>query len=116
VIGGDDMFGRIAAASVGCRFDSVRFSGFNDQADQRVSVPAMQREGAAVEASAVSGAAASVALMAAWDNPFNSLNHLVGAGGQRRVTRVASSWRKLPRRASFVAREGTISQRHSGAA
>src|SRR5262249_49818239 len=27
VIGGDDMFGRIAAASVGCRFDSVRFSG-----------------------------------------------------------------------------------------
>jgi fatty-acyl-CoA synthase len=28
VIGGDDMFGRIAAASVGCRFDSVRFSGF----------------------------------------------------------------------------------------
>src|SRR5262249_58428621 len=28
VIGGDDMFGRIAAAAVGCRFDSVRFSGF----------------------------------------------------------------------------------------
>src|SRR6516225_4153098 len=28
VIGGDDMFGRIAAACVGCRFDSVRFSGF----------------------------------------------------------------------------------------
>ena len=28
VIGGDDMFGRIAAASGGRRFDSVRFSGF----------------------------------------------------------------------------------------
>jgi len=28
VIGGDDMFGRIAAASGGGRFDSVRFSGF----------------------------------------------------------------------------------------
>jgi fatty-acyl-CoA synthase len=28
VIGGDDMFGRIAAASGGLRFDSVRFSGF----------------------------------------------------------------------------------------
>jgi fatty-acyl-CoA synthase len=28
VIGGDDMFGRIAAASTGRRFDSVRFSGF----------------------------------------------------------------------------------------
>jgi fatty-acyl-CoA synthase len=28
VVGGDDMFGRIAAASGGCPFDSVRFSGF----------------------------------------------------------------------------------------
>jgi len=28
VVGGDDMFGRIAAASGGRRFDSVRFSGF----------------------------------------------------------------------------------------
>ena len=28
VIGGDDMFGRIAAAAGGCRLDSVRFSGF----------------------------------------------------------------------------------------
>jgi fatty-acyl-CoA synthase len=28
VLGGDDMFGRIAAASSGRRFDSVRFSGF----------------------------------------------------------------------------------------
>jgi len=28
VIGGDDMFGRIAAASAGRRFDSVRFAGF----------------------------------------------------------------------------------------
>src|SRR5262249_34913996 len=28
VIGGDDMFRRNAAASVGCRFDSVPFSGF----------------------------------------------------------------------------------------
>src|SRR5262249_16517563 len=28
VIGGDDLFGRIAAASGGSRFDSVRFSGF----------------------------------------------------------------------------------------
>ncbi len=28
VLGGDDMFGRIAAASGGRRFDSVRFSGF----------------------------------------------------------------------------------------
>jgi fatty-acyl-CoA synthase len=28
LFGGDDMFGRIAAASGGCRFDSVRFSGF----------------------------------------------------------------------------------------
>jgi fatty-acyl-CoA synthase len=28
VIGGDDMFGRIAAASAGRRFDTVRFSGF----------------------------------------------------------------------------------------
>ena len=28
VVGGDDMFGRIAAASRGRRFDSVRFSGF----------------------------------------------------------------------------------------
>jgi fatty-acyl-CoA synthase len=28
VVGGDDMFGRIAAASGGHRFDSVRFSGF----------------------------------------------------------------------------------------
>jgi fatty-acyl-CoA synthase len=28
LLGGDDMFGRIAAASAGRRFDSVRFSGF----------------------------------------------------------------------------------------
>jgi len=28
VVGGDDMFGRVAAASGGCPFDSVRFSGF----------------------------------------------------------------------------------------
>ena len=46
------------------------------------SVPIM-RPGAAVAASVVSGAAALVALAAAWGNPFNSLDHLVGAGEYR---------------------------------
>src|SRR5262245_32762857 len=36
------------------------------------------RRGAAVVASVVSGAAASVALAGAWGNPFNLLDHLVG--------------------------------------
>jgi hypothetical protein len=45
------------------------------------------RQGAAVAASVASGAEASVALGAAWGNPFNSLDYHVGAGEQ--------SWRHL---------------------
>jgi hypothetical protein len=45
---------------------------------------AAMRRGAAVAASAASRAAASVAVAAAWGNPFNSFDHLVGAGDERR--------------------------------
>jgi len=42
------------------------------------------RQGAAVAASVASGAEASVALGAAWGNPFNSFDHLVGEREQSR--------------------------------
>ena len=42
------------------------------------------RRGAAVAASVASAAVALVAVAAAWTTPFNSFDHLVGAGQQRR--------------------------------
>src|SRR5262249_47448424 len=73
-----------AAAPPSSVMKSRRFIQSPRRRAQAASVACPLRRAAAVAGSVASGAAASLALAAAWGNPFNSLDHLVGAGKHAR--------------------------------